>query len=339
MTRNPNRLVLFLSAASLVGSAGVASAQGVGNDPERRERKEAQKAERRAEQERAQADRAQARAARERQEAQRAERNTETQRAQAAAARRAEVQRAEAERAAARAARERQEARRAERNAEAQRADVYAARQAEVARVSQARISAAEQDRRIQLQKKRMEAYNMALAQKAAVAKQREAELRRANRQAQYRYQQDYLRRLEQQRYAASRYNTYNYSNDPYFYTAPSHRYYRNGQYYSVNQYAANQLRESVDAGYAEGYRAGQADRADGYRFNYRDSFAYQDANFGFNGMYVDQSEYNHYFREGFERGYQDGYYSRNQFGTVSGGRMNILSTVLNAILALQSLR
>ena len=55
--------------------------------------------------------------------------------------------------------------------------------------------------------------------------------------------------------------------------------------------------------------------------------------------MYVDESEYNHYFREGFERGYQDGYYSRSQFGNASGGRFNILATVLNAILAFQSLR
>jgi hypothetical protein len=294
---NPNRLVLFLTAASLVG-AGTASAQGVGNNRERREQKQAEKAERRAQQEAEQARRAQERAARQKHEANRAARNAEQQRLEAARA--ADVQRA---------------------------------------RVDQARSSSWDRERMIQLQKKRIDAYNQSLAQKAAYAKQREAELRRANRQAQYRYQQEYLRRLEQQRYALSRYNNYNYSNDPYFNTAPSYRYYRGGQYYQVNQYAADQLRTAVNSGYEEGYRAGQADRSDGYRFSYRDSFAFQDANYGYSGMYVDQSEYNHYFREGFERGYQDGYYSRQQFGRVSNGRLNILSTVLNTILALQSLR
>ena len=31
----------------------------------------------------------------------------------------------------------------------------------------------------------------------------------------------------------------------------------------------------------------------------------YRDANYGYSGYYVDRSDYNHYFREGFRRGYQ----------------------------------
>jgi hypothetical protein len=46
---------------------------------------------------------------------------------------------------------------------------------------------------------------------------------------------------------------------------------------------------------------------------DYRDCYAYQDANFGYDGYYEDQGAYNHYFREGFRRGYEDGYYSRYQ--------------------------
>jgi len=93
-----------------------------------------------------------------------------------------------------------------------------------------------------------------------------------------------------------------------------------------------------VNNGYQEGIEAGQADRQDGWRGSYQDSFAWQDANYGFTGYYVDQSEYNYYFREGFRRGYEDGYNGRYQYGTFSNGRGSILGTVLSAVLNLQSL-
>jgi hypothetical protein len=66
-------------------------------------------------------------------------------------------------------------------------------------------------------------------------------------------------------------------------------------------------LRQAVNYGYQEGFRAGEADRQDRWRSNYRDSYAYQDANYGYNGYYVDRGDYNYYFREGFRRGYEDG--------------------------------
>jgi hypothetical protein len=97
-------------------------------------------------------------------------------------------------------------------------------------------------------------------------------------------------------------------------------------------------LRQAVNTGYEEGYRAGQADREDGWGFNYQEAYAYQDANYGYNGYYIDQGEYNHYFREGFRRGYEDGYHSRNQFGSYSNGKFAILGAVLSQILNLQSL-
>ena len=49
-------------------------------------------------------------------------------------------------------------------------------------------------------------------------------------------------------------------------------------------------------------------------RFDYRNNWAYRDANYGYTGMYVDQPQYNYYFRQGFQRGYEDGYYSRSQY-------------------------
>ena len=55
--------------------------------------------------------------------------------------------------------------------------------------------------------------------------------------------------------------------------------------------------------------------------------------------MYVDQSQYNYYFQQGFQRGYEDGYYSRSQYGQNLGGKYQILATLLSQILNLRSLR
>ena len=72
---------------------------------------------------------------------------------------------------------------------------------------------------------------------------------------------------------------------------------------------------------------------------NYKDSYAYRDANYGYSGYYIDRSDYNHYFREGFRRGYEDGYNSRYRYGRNSGGNYSILDNVLSQILNFQTLR
>jgi len=46
---------------------------------------------------------------------------------------------------------------------------------------------------------------------------------------------------------------------------------------------------------------------------------------YGYGGYYVECDDYNYYFREGFRRGYEDGYYSRNQYGRRSNGKYVIL--------------
>jgi len=59
----------------------------------------------------------------------------------------------------------------------------------------------------------------------------------------------------------------------------------------------------------------------------------------------VNQSQYQYYFRQGFQRGYQDGSNSRYQdgytgdyqYGRNDGGSLNILGTILNQILNIQS--
>ncbi len=156
---------------------------------------------------------------------------------------------------------------------------------------------------------------------------------------AQYRYQQNYYQRLRQQQLRLQNERNYNYNNDPYYYTDWTYRYNRGGTDYQTNQYGADSLRRAVNSGYQEGFRAGQADRQDGWRSSYQDSYAYQDANYGYNGRYVQQDEYNYYFREGFQRGYEDGFNSRNQYGNYSNGRYSILNTILGGILNLQSIR
>lgn len=45
------------------------------------------------------------------------------------------------------------------------------------------------------------------------------------------------------------------------------------------------------------------------------------------------QQDYNHYFREGFQRGYKDGYYNRRKYGSTAGSdslKGNVLKSVLN---------
>jgi hypothetical protein len=155
---------------------------------------------------------------------------------------------------------------------------------------------------------------------------------------AQYRYQQRYLQRLREQQLRLQNARNYDYNRDPYFYTAPSYRYNRGGRYYETNQYGAEMLRQAVNNGYEEGFRAGQADREDRWRFGYQDSYGYQDANYGYTGYYVDRDEYNYYFREGFKRGYEDGYNSRYQYGNYSNGKYSILGSILSGILNFQSL-
>jgi hypothetical protein len=183
-------------------------------------------------------------------------------------------------------------------------------------------------------QRRQADDYRRFYATRETAARERAQWLRTHNRPRQYQYQQDYYRRLrDQQSHWISSYNIYN---DPFYYTPASYRYYRDGRYYSVNRYAADLLQDAIRRGYEEGFRAGQADRYDGWRPDYRSSFVYQDGIYGYHGFYVSRSEYNHYFRQGFRRGYEDGYYDRYRYGRYHDGRASILQAVLAMILALQ---
>lgn len=204
----------------------------------------------------------------------------------------------------------------------------------------QQRLSEVRQQQLIAEQQRRSAEYGERLRQEELLAQKRAAILQQEKRQAQYKYQQRYVEKLREQRRFTDNWRSYDYGRDPYFSSAPSYRYSYGGRYYDINQYGADLLRESVNNGYQEGFLAGQADQQDGWNRGYRSSFAYEDANYGYTGLYVDQSQYNHYFRQGFSRGYEDGFGNRQRYGRGNdGGRYQILASVLSQILGLRALR
>ena len=180
--------------------------------------------------------------------------------------------------------------------------------------LKQKRVSEQEQQARIQKQEQRISLYQKNIALREELAERDAQILRQQKRIEHLRFQQEYEERLRAQRAQLSQ-ARYDYRNDPFYYTAPNYRYQRDGRYYQTNQYGMKKLERALQAGYNEGFKAGRADRQDGWRYDYRSAFAYKDANYGYDGRYIDQAEYNHYFREGFQRGYEDGYYDRQKYG------------------------
>ncbi|MGN7725436.1 hypothetical protein ACTJIL_06395 [Luteimonas sp. 22616] len=202
----------------------------------------------------------------------------------------------------------------------------------------QRRLSREQQERRIREERQRAERYRQERRDWQRDAERRAHRLQQQRRMAQYRYQQQYYDRLRQQqvRWNARQYNSYN---DPYYYTPDRYRYSYGGSWHRTNQYGADLIRQAINYGYREGLNAGRADRQDGWRNDYRNSYAYLDANYGYNGYYIPQGEYNYYFRQGFQRGYDDGYHSRYRYGhRDDDGNYAILAAILAAVVGFQLL-
>ena len=195
------------------------------------------------------------------------------------------------------------------------------------------RIPDAERQRRIEEQRRQQAEWQRDEARRRADYDRQRDRLERERRNAQYRYQQDYWRRWMA---AQARWNAYrfDYYNDPFFYTPYGYRYGFDGRWYSTNSYGAEVLRQAVRDGYREGWYAGQADRYDRWRFDYRGNYAWIDGSYGYPGYYVSFDAYRYYFRQGFERGYRDGYYGRYEYGRYENGSAAILPAVLGMILA-----
>jgi hypothetical protein len=150
--------------------------------------------------------------------------------------------------------------------------------------------------------------------------------------------------RAEQERVVYGGYNGYNGSNgvydraygniddrDPSSYDN-SYRYRGGGSTRVMDQRGAELLHRAVDEGYRQGYDSGYTDRVQSHGFDYTRDRTYQDATSGYAG-YVDRGDYQSLFRQGYERGYQDGYYRQLRYGSMVNGRATILDAVVNSIL------
>jgi len=110
------------------------------------------------------------------------------------------------------------------------------------------------------------------------------------------------------------------------------YRILRDGSYYETDGRGADFLRHAVNSGYQEGYRAGRDDRFNQMIGSYSNSDVYRKGTYGYQN-YVDDKQYKYYFRQGFGRGYDDGFKSRYENGTNDNGLVNILGTILQTIL------
>jgi hypothetical protein len=187
-------------------------------------------------------------------------------------------------------------------------------------------------------QQQRLTQYDEHLNQQQRLAQTQSAELQRQNRHAQYSVQQQYVAHLHEQQVTVQHQAPAHYANDPYFSTPATYRYTRAGRSYETNQYGVTLLKQAVNYGYDQGYRTGQADRQDRAASSFEVSFAYRDANYGYHGFYVDRDDYHNYFREGFRRGYEDGYGRRSRYGTYVNGKATILGSVLGSVLNFQAI-
>jgi len=194
---------------------------------------------------------------------------------------------------------------------------------ADQARAEQAR---AEQARDAEMQNQRRAAQ--------LGEQQREWQARQAQQQqlerAQRAEQEAQLARRERDRQASGAFDRDRDNRLVYEY-----RYNMGGVFRETNQYGVDALRQAVNQGYLEGYRAGQIDRRDRVPADVQRAFDFENGNFDYAGSYVPLSDYSYYFREGFQRGYDDAYWNRARYGTFVNGNASILSDIVAGILGL----
>jgi hypothetical protein len=191
----------------------------------------------------------------------------------------------------------------------------------------------------IRQQQLRLGQYRRQMDQQQVEAARRTGQLQQQHRNAQYAYQQEYALRLRDQQRHIPVLGGYDYGRDPFFSTTPTYRYSHGGRTYDTSQSGVDLVRLAVESGYQEGWRVGLADRDDRWHADYESSFVYQDASYGYSGFYIDREDYRDYFREGFRRGYDDGFYARSTYGRASNGRATLFDAVLGAIVIVESLR
>jgi hypothetical protein len=128
--------------------------------------------------------------------------------------------------------------------------------------------------------------------------------------------------------------------NSPY----ARYRVVRSGSNYMTDSRGAMLLREAVNQGYREGFNAGRSETNGNRDNSWSNLPTYRTGTMGYQS-YVDRGQYQYYFRQGFQRGYQDGtnvqyrddMNGTYQYGAYENGSLNILGSILNSILNLQT--
>lgn len=185
----------------------------------------------------------------------------------------------------------------------------------------------------------RMAEYRQHLNQQRQLYVQSVAQMQLAKRRSYSRYHQRYAELMLQQQRVYEAKRIHDARNDPFYLTRFDRRYHRNGVYYMTNSYGIEHIHQAIEFGYAEGYKAGMADRQDRWRFDVEGCDAYRDALYGYNGYYVSRDDYNYYFREGFRRGYEDGYNRQYRYGLYDRGNYVIRRNILESIVAVEMVR
>ncbi len=194
---------------------------------------------------------------------------------------------------------------------------------ADQARAEQGRV---EEARAAELQNQRR---NAQLAEQQRESQARQAQQQQLER-AQRAEQEAQLARRERERQASGAFDRDRDNHIVYQY-----RYNMGGVYRETNQFGVDALRQAVNQGYQDGYRAGLIDRRDGVPADFQRAFEFENGNFGYSGAYVPLSDYSYYVREGFQRGYDDAYWNRARYGTFYNGNASILSDIVAGILGL----
>ena len=111
-------------------------------------------------------------------------------------------------------------------------------------------------------------------------------------------------------------------------YRSGMYRINMGGRYYNVDNRGYSVLRDAVNRGYQQGYNAGIRDRRYG-NYSYQRNNVYMSGTYGYNS-YVARNQYQYYFQQGFQKGYEDGFYLRRQYGTGTSILGSVLNTILN---------
>lgn len=191
-------------------------------------------------------------------------------------------------------------------------------------------LFAAAQSDRVTKQQQKIQRQEAKLAQqRAKLAAQRQTEWTRRNRQI-----------IVNRRVGTGYYPIDRNSNI----SAGRYRVNRDGRWYNTDQRGAELLRNAVNEGYRQGFIAGRSNMNSNRRVSWSNSNVYRSGTMGYQSS-VDRGQYQYYFRQGFQRGYQDGsnsQYDNNhngtfQYGSYENGQPSILSTILNEVLKIQS--